>query len=339
MPLLAGDIGGTKVDLALFEERPEGLHRLRAQTFSSAAYTGLAGMLSDFLGNEPPTLQAAAFGVAGPVHAGRAQITNLPWTIDAVDLRARLETDAVAVINDLEAMAWGVLTLIESDLLVLNEGAGGDRGTRAVIAAGTGLGEAVLFWDGEEYHAAPSEGGHTEFGPRNSLEVDLLAFLADRFGHVSYERIVSGSGLVNIYEFLRDTRHHAEQEKIRDRFEREDAAAVISETALRGDDALCEAALHLFAGIYGAEAGNLALKSLATGGVYVAGGIAPKIRAKLVDGTFMEAFLDKGRMRNLVQRMPVRLVLQERTAIQGAANCAARLAHRTWSRPAPKKAT
>jgi len=280
-----------------------------------------------FLGQDPPRFEAAVFGVAGPVRNGRAQITNLPWLVDVEHLRAALATPRVLLINDLEATAYGVLTLEPADVLVLNHGEN-VRGTIAVIAAGTGLGEGALFWDGSRYRAAPSEGGHTDFAPRTALECELLSFLWRRYGHASYERLLSGPGVVAIYEFLREQGHAAEPPWLAARLREQDPAAVISQAALQGGPALCVEALNLFTAIYGAEAGNLGLKCLATGGVYVAGGIAPKIRAKLTDGTFMAAFRDKGRMTALMDAMPVRVVLRETTALQGAGWCAARLAEK-----------
>jgi glucokinase len=325
--VLAGDVGGTKVNLALFTAHGGELRCLRLQSYPSQELDGLLTPVRQFLSQGAPRLHAAAFGVAGPVRKGRAQITNLPWAIDAEDLRDVLGIARVKLMNDLEATAYGVLTLTAPDLLVLNSG-DAQPGNIAVIAAGTGLGEGMLFWDGRQYQAAPSEGGHVDFAPRNALEVELLSFLWKRHAHASYERLVSGPGLVSIYEFLRDTGRGEEPPWLAARFRDEDAAAVISEVALRAEVPLCTQALDMFAAIYGAEAGNLALKVLATAGVYVAGGIAPKIRAKLADGTFMAAFRGKGRMGFLMDLMPVQVVLRDTTALQGAAFYAARLAQK-----------
>jgi len=325
MQVLGGDVGGTKVGLALYEWRGGRLVGTRAAAFASREHDSLGGIVRAFLGEPPPRLDAAAFGVAGPVRDGRAPITNLPWVVDAAELRVLLGIDRVTVINDLEATAYGVLTLDERDLLTLNRG-NVVQGTAAIIAAGTGLGEGLLFWDGQQHHPAPSEGGHVEFAPCDERQSQLLAFLRRRSEHVSYERLLSGPGLVNIYEFLRDTGQAEEPAALAARLQHEDPAAVISHAGLEDGTPICVQALDIFAAVYGAEAGNLALKVLATGGVYVAGGIAPKIQAKLVDGTFMAAFRAKGRMATLLEAIPVRVVLREDTALRGAGYCAVRSA-------------
>jgi len=313
------------MNLALFASRHGELHRLRLHSYLSQDFESLVAPVRQFLGDDAPRLDAAAFGVAGPVQRGRAQITNLPWVIDAEELRGLLGIGTVGLINDLQATAYGVLTLTATDLLPLNAG-DAQVGHIAVIAAGTGLGEGMLFWDGSHYQAVPSEGGHVDFAPRNALEAELLSFLWQRHDHASYERLVSGSGLVTIYDFLRATGRGEEPAWLAARMGAEDAAAVISAVALHGEVPLCTEALDLFTSIYGAEAGNLALKVLSTAGVYVAGGIAPKIRAKLVDGTFIAAFRAKGRMAFLLDLMPVRVVLNQMTALQGAAYYAVRVA-------------
>jgi glucokinase len=327
LKVLGADIGGTKVNLALFDWQDGRLSCLRTESYHSPGLDGLPTALKMFLGHDAPPLDAAAFGVAGPVQNDRAQITNLPWNVDGENLRSVLGIRRVKLINDLEATAYGALTLEPADVLVLNAGTA-VTGNAAVIAAGTGLGEGLLFWDGTQYHPAPSEGGHADFAPRNDLEGELLEFLRRRYQHVSYERLLSGPGLVNIYEFLRDTGRGDEPPAFARRLQEEDPAAAISHAALQGAPPLCAQALDLFTVIYGAEAGNLALKVMATGGVYVGGGIAPKIRSKLSDGTFMAAFRDKGRMGFLMDLMPVRVILKETTALNGAGYCAVRLAHK-----------
>lgn len=325
--VLAGDVGGTKINLGLFAAHGGELRCLRLRSYPSQELDGVLTPVRQFLSAGVPRLHAAAFGVAGPVRNGRAPITSLPWIIDADELRGVLGIARVELVNDLQATAYGVLTLAASDFLVLNAG-DARPGNIAVIAAGTGLGEGMLFWDGGQYQAAPSEGGHVDFAPRNALESELLSFLWERHGHTSYERLVSGPGLVNIYRFLRDTGRGAEPPWLAVRLRDQDAAAVIAEIGLRAEVPLCAQALDMLVAIYGAEAGNLALKALATAGVYVAGGIAPKIRAKMADGTFMAAFRDKGRMGLLMDLMPVRVVLRDTTALQGAAFYAARLARK-----------
>jgi len=328
--VLAADVGGTKVNLALFAWENGRLESLRMQSYPSHELDDLLTGIRRFLGQERPGIEAAVFGLAGPVRQGRAQITNLPWLVDAEHLRAALGIPRVRLINDLEATAYGVLTLAPADVLELNAGEN-VRGNVAVIAAGTGVGEGGLFWDGVQHQASPSEGGHADFAPRNELEWELLAFLWKRYGHASYERLLSGPGVVTIYEFLRESGRADEPPWLTARLRQHDPAAVISQAALQGAPPLCVQALAMFTAIYGAEAGNLGLKFMATGGVYVAGGIAPKIRAKLTDGTFMAAFRDKGRMTALMDAMPVRVVLRETTALQGAALCAARLAEKEES--------
>jgi glucokinase len=325
--VLGADIGGTKVNLALFDWRDGRLSCVRMESYHSLELDGLPTALERFFGHDAPPLDAAAFGVAGPVQDDRAKITNLPWRVDGENLRSVLGVRRVKLINDLEATAYGVLTLEPADMLILNAGTAA-AGNAAVIAAGTGLGEGLLFWDGTQYQPAPSEGGHADFAPRNDLEAELLVFLGRRYQHVSYERLLSGPGLVNIYEFLRDTGRGDEPPVFARRLREEDPAAAISHAALQGAPPLCVQALDLFAAIYGAEAGNLALKVMATGGVYVGGGIAPKISQKLADGTFMGAFRDKGRMAFLMDLMPVRVILKETTALNGAGYCAARLAQK-----------
>src|SRR5512139_2291356 len=278
--VLGADIGGTKVHLAVFEWRDQRLSRQRMESYASVELEGLPGAVEVFVGHGPTRVDAAVFGVAGPVQGNHAQITNLPWTVEADALRQVIGTDRVKLINDLEATAYGVLTLQAADLLTLNAGST-VAGNAAVIAAGTGLGEGLLFWDGKEYHPAPSEGGHTDFAPRDDLEAELLSYLRTRYGHVSYERVLSGPGLVNIYEFLRDSGRGEEPPAFARHLQGGDAAAAIAHAGLDGSLPLCVQALDMFSAIYGAEAGNLGLKVMATAGVYVAGGIAPKICPKL----------------------------------------------------------
>ncbi len=325
MRVLAADVGGTKVNLAIYDWTDGRLMCRHRQTFASQKYDSIEPILAELTARLGGVghLDAAAFGVAGPVAAGRARVVNLGWSIDAGALATALNTSAVMVINDLEAAAFGVLTLGAADLQVLNAGVR-RAATAAVIAAGTGLGEGLLWWDGERHRPAPSEGGHAEFAPRSDIEMDLLVFLRRRFAHVSYERVLSGAGLVNIYEFLRESGRATEPADLAQRMQSEDAAAIISRAALSEHIPICVQALEMFVSIYGAEAGNLALKVLPAGGLYVAGGIAPKIATKMGDGTFLAAFLDKGRMRPLLETIPVDLVCAEDTPLRGAAYCALR---------------
>lgn len=320
--ILAGDIGGTHTRLALFTVEGERLTSVIEETFPSRAYSGLAEIVSQFMSAHKLSASSACFGIAGPVKHGRCETTNLPWVVEARQLASALSIPTVFLINDLEANAYGIATLTPSEWVVLNAGAPNAVGNAAVIAAGTGLGEAGLYWDGKSYRPFATEGGHTDFAPRTALEVELLRFLLARFERVSYERVLSGPGLLNIYQFLRDTGRGEEPAWLTEELRRQDPAAAITQAALAGQCALCEQALALFVPLYGAEAGNLALKVMATGGVFVGGGIAPKIIPRLTTSTFMEAFLAKGRMRPVLEAIPVRVILNDRAALFGAARYA-----------------
>lgn len=319
--ILAGDIGGTKTQLAWCERAaPRRLHA--CATVPSRAHAHLDAIVRDFLAAHPAPIEAACFGIAGPVRAGRCAAVNLPWVVDARALQRQLGTEQVWLINDLEATAYGATVLDPGDLCVLNAGAPDAQGNCAVIAAGTGLGEAALYWDGRRHHPFASEGGHATFAPRDDLEGELWRWLRTHWDDVSWERVVSGPGLVNLYRFLKETGRGDEPDWLRDAVQTGDAAAVISRVAQAHQAPLCEQALDLFAALYGAEAGNLALKLMATGGVYVGGGIAPKNVDKLADGSFMRAFTAKGRMKPLLEAIPVRVMLNPRAALLGAAQCA-----------------
>lgn len=317
--ILAGDIGGTKTHLALFRKKNGGLALVRGKILPSREYVGLEAVIRKFLPKKMTALHGACFGVPGPVREGRCETTNLPWTIEADAIAKTFGIPTVYLLNDLEAAAYGSLILTEKDFHTLNAGRPQPRGNRAVIAAGTGLGEAVLFWDGDGYRASASEGGHTDFGPLNPIQIELLEYLSKRFPHVSYERIVSGPGLLNIHQFMKETGRAEEPDRLRKRMAVEDPAVVISEAAQTGRSMICVETVALFVSIYGAEAGNLALKALATGGVFLAGGIAPRMIPKLSDGAFMKAFVDKGRYASLLRSIPVRIILNETVGLLGAA--------------------
>ncbi len=321
--ILAGDIGGTNCRLALFDES---FGISEEKIYPSRDYPGLGDALRRFLDETGAGVSRACFGIAGPVQEGRVRTTNLPWTVDAEELARVLGIPRVALLNDLEATAHGIQALAPSDLVVLNEGAPGARGNRALIAAGTGLGEAGLYWDGTAHHPFACEGGHASFSPRNDREMGLLIHLLTQFDTVSWERVVSGPGLHHVYRFLRDAEKREEPEWLEMEMREGDPPAIIVRAALAAASPLCTETLDLFLSLYGAEAGNLALKMMATGGLYVAGGVAPKILARMTDGRFLDAFLDKGRMRPLLETMPVRVILNDRTALLGAARFAARLA-------------
>ena len=320
--ILAGDVGGTKTALALFELRDGALVLEREATLPSREFPAFEDAVARFLdGGTRPAVEAACFGVAGPVVNGRSVTTNLPWQLDEATLAASIPARRVRLLNDLEATGYGVLTLPPTALEPLQRGAA-RRGNMVLIAAGTGLGEALLIWDGQRHLVVASEGGHVDFAPRTDLETELLRFLRKELGRVSYERVLSGPGLYNVYRVLRDTGGLPEPSWLHDRIATGDPSAVVSEVGLAGGHPLCVQALDLFVSVYGAEAGNLALKALAVGGVFVGGGIAPKIRAKLADGTFVTAFCDKGRFAELMASIPVSLVLEPRAALLGAAHVA-----------------
>jgi glucokinase len=321
--ILAGDIGGTHARLAFFDVNSGDFRLVSAAVFPSREYSGLDQIVTQFVDSSSLHPDAACFGVAGPVRNGHVETSNLPWTIEAKRLANELNIPKALLINDLEANAWGISTLADKDVICLNQVKGQPVGNQAVIAAGTGLGEAGLYWDGTNYHIFACEGGHSDFAPRNELEIELLRYLSARFGHVSYERIVSGPGLVNVFHFLRDTGRGNEPTWLTDEMQHSDPAAAISRAAIAGKCPLCEQALDLFVSIYAAEAGNLALKLLATGGVYLGGGIAPKLVAKLVGPLFMQSFVGKGRMQSLLEAIPVKVITNEQTALLGAARCAA----------------
>jgi glucokinase len=315
MTILAGDIGGTNTRLAICEH-PETLTAADVHTFPSRDHASLGEVVEKFLaGAQAPAL--ACFGVAGPVTKGRGVVTNLPWVVDAAEMSARFGAK-VAVINDLEANAYGLPTLAPTAFTALNDGASDPVGNLGLISAGTGLGEAGLFWDGRTHRPWACEGGHTSFAPDDELEEELLRWRRRDLAHVSWERFVSGPGLVTLYEFLRETKRGEEPAWLAEELREEDPGASISKAALAGTSELAVKALDLFVDLYGAEAGNLALKVMASGGLYVGGGIAPRIIAKLRGGAFMKRFVAKGRMQPLLEAMPVRVVLDDLTALRGS---------------------
>lgn len=330
--ILSGDVGGTKTTLALLTAPEPGAQRF-AQTYRSRQYAGLLQLVTAFLGEARAAgalageIDAACFGVAGPVVGDSVAATNFPWVIVGEDLRRGLGVARLALINDLEATGHGIAALPADALVTLNVGEEAAAANAALIAAGTGLGEAMLIRDGATLRPEPSEGGNVDFAPADEEQVELLRYLWRRWPRVSYDRVVSGSGLVQIYEFLCE-RADAWDERawLDEQRAAGDPAPAITAAALDGRSALADRALTMFVSIYGAEAGNLALKVMALGGVYVGGGIAPKIRPRFEDGTFFAAFADKGRFAPLMQRMPVYLILDPRTAVYGAARVAAALA-------------
>jgi glucokinase len=322
--LLAGDIGGTKTCLALFSVTKGHFHSLYEKTFLSENYKGLEDILRDFL-KKDKKIHAACLGVAAPVTGRIIRFTNLPWMIDTQLLQKEFSIRKLEIINDLVANAYGISVLRKNDFKVLNTGKI-RKGNAALLSAGTGLGEAILFWDGKRHIPSPSEGGHAEFAPKNKLEIELLQYLADRFRHVSYERVLSGEGLFHIYQFLKASKKFGKEPNwLSEMMEQGDPAAVISEEARLKKNRLCVMTLDIFTSIYGAAAGNLALHVMAIGGVYIGGGIAPKIIWKLKGGTFMKAFKDKGRYADFVAQIPVKVIMNERAALMGAASRAKEL--------------
>jgi len=327
--ILAGDIGGTKVNLAFFELRERGLTAAVTGTYPSRDHASLEEIVRAFIAAHSLKVDYACFGIAGPVKSGRVEVTNLPWVIDARVMTQALTARQVWLINDLEANAHGIGGLALEDFFELNRGQPDIAGNIAIISAGTGLGEAGLLWDGNRHLAIASEGGHANFAPRTDLDFELLRYLRERLGEVSWENVLSGPGVVNIYEFLRDTGRGQEPAWLTEEFTQTDRAAAITRAGLDGKSPLCVQTLDLLVTYYGMEAGNLALKLLATGGVYVGGGVAPKILPKLRDGTFVKAFIGQGRMKNLLASMPIRVILNDKTALIGAARYAAVRAGKT----------
>jgi glucokinase len=326
--ILAGDIGGTKTELAIFSVIDGKLYSEVKERFPSKEFTGLESVLKKFLTNHTAAVEHACFGVAGPVVAGQVETPNLPWVVEGQMLASLLQCGSVSLLNDLEATAYGLFTLEPHELIGLNDEVKRRPANQALIAAGTGLGEALLYDDGLDYHPIASEGGHGDFAPTNETEIGLLRYLMEKFGHASYERVVSGPGIANIYNFLTQTGRLNEPGWLTEKIlAAADPSAAITQAALSGESEVCVKTLDLFVSVYGAEAGNLALRAKAIGGVYVGGGIAPKILDKLEDGTFMRSFTDKGRYRELLSAVPVRVVLNQETALQGAAYYAAFRSH------------
>jgi glucokinase len=336
--ILAGDVGGTKVHLALYNFAGGRLVPVRDQKFPAHEFGSLDEVVKKFLGAEEQQIPsgndsqksngkdeeivAACFGCPGPVRDGRLKLTNLPWTLDARELRASIGIEHIFLINDLEANGYGIPELAPESVFTLQAGDAKSVGHRGLVSAGTGLGEALLVWDAktQKHQPLPSEGGHADFAARTDEEIALLQYLRRTLnGRVSFERVVSGLGIKNIYAFLRDDRKMEEPQWLRDRLAAEDPNAVIGQCAEDGSSAICAEAIRMFVSAYGAETGNVALKVLAMGGMYLGGGIAPKILKTMQNGVFLEAFLDKGRLSPLLHSVPVRIILDDTCALLGAA--------------------
>jgi glucokinase len=331
MRVLAGDIGGTKTLLQIADIFPNNFRVVFEQSFDSRHYPEFLPLAKEFLkqavAQTDLILAGACFGVAGPVSGREARTTNLPWRIDADACARELKISNITLVNDFQAIGYGIEGLGEDDLVTLQAGKEVEGAPRVVIGAGTGLGEGILVWNGSRYDILPSEGGHADFAPTDELQIELWKFLRARHERVTYERVVSGPGLVNVYAFLRERKPRAETAELKALLAGGgDAAAHISAFALEKNDALANEALDLFCAVYGAQAGNLALTCLAHGGVYIGGGIAPKIINKLKGGGFMRAFRSKGRMAPLLEAMPVRVIMNPKVGLLGAALLAERMA-------------
>lgn len=318
MRVLAGDVGGTNARLAIVDIGRGGIRVDDARNYSSRAYPGLAPIVREFLAAVGTSVDRACFGVACPVVDGDCTTPNLPWTVSARRLAGELSIPNLRVINDLDAIGYGIARLDPTDLVTLQNGTPVEHGVIGVIGAGTGLGQAYLVWENGAYRPRASEGGHASFAATTDDGWALHRWLAARHGHVSVERVLSGPGLVSIYEFLAERDPARARDAVHDEVRREGGAAV-SRHALHGDDSLCGEALAMFAHAYGAQAGDLALTVLATGGMYVVGGIAPRIVDELARGDFMAAFRDKGRLSALLARIPVHVVMNESIGLFGAA--------------------
>lgn len=316
--ILAGDVGGTKTHLGLFDEK-KGLEPVAIGKYISADYASLSEIVRKFLTDHASPVNKACFGIAGPIVDGRCRATNLAWVIDAKELAQELRTDSVWLLNDLEANGWGLKILPSDQMLTLHTGgANGKKGNKALISSGTGLGEAGLYWDGQKHHPFAGEGGHTDFAPRDELEMELFRYLYKKFGHVSYERVLSGPGLYNLYRFLIDMHLEKELDRMPKRFAMEDPPKVITDEAIKKGCKACTRAVEWFVSIYGSEAGNLALKLLALEGVYIGGGIAPKISKFMGSQKFLDAFTSKGRFAELLSSIPIYLILNENIGLLGA---------------------
>jgi glucokinase len=320
--LLAGDIGGTKTTLAIYaSEENQPLILVREAWFPSQYYEGVEPMLHGFLRSGKETIAAAALGLPGPVLEGEVQTTNLPWHVTTASVAQVIDCPRVRLMNDLETTAYGALFLPAADIQVLNVGAP-RRGNRAVIAAGTGLGQAFLFWDGTHYRPVATEGGHVDFAPQTEQDLDLLRFLQQQYGRVSYERLLSGPGLFNIFSYLAQEQQKPVEPSVRDRLQQEDPAVVIGQAAVTGLCATCEEAVQIFLRLYAAQAGNLALTVMALGGVYIGGGMITKLLPRLDAGAFLRAFADKGRYAHFMTEIPVSVLLNPAASQLGAAHAA-----------------
>jgi glucokinase len=319
--VLAGDVGATKTNLALFKADREQITLLQEAQYRSNDYKNIIGLTDTFIKGLPAP-DSICFGVAGPVLNGNARLSNIGWKIDAVALSEYFGVKPVHLINDLEATAYGLAMLQEKDVAVLHKGNEPAVGNAAVIAPGTGLGEAGLFWDGNYYHPFATEGGHADFAARNEFDFELFTFLEKKFGHVSWERLICGPGIVNIYQFLRDVKKREEPGWLKEQFKNADVAAVISQHVSQSE--ICKETMHIFIRYLAYESANLVLKLKATGGLFIGGGIAPKIVSLLEDHLFISSFYQSGRLNYLLETVPIKIILNPKTALLGAAWYAAK---------------
>lgn len=321
MKVMAGDIGGSKTNLGIFEVEGSRASAVFELTCQNSEFASFRAVMEHFK-RQQPLVEMACFGIAGPIKNNRCEVTNLPWIIDAKQLQQEFAFKRVSLLNDLEANAWGIAALQDSDFVALNTGVEVSANA-AIISAGTGLGEAGLFWDGRQHIPFASEGGHTDFSPATEREYRLHRYLSQQYDHVSWERVVSGMGLVNLYQFLCYDKHEKPPQWLAQEMANGDTAAAISSAGADKKDPLAAEALEWFIHLYGVEAGNQALKIMARGGVYIGGGIAPKLITQIKQGNFMQAFQAKGRMQTLLQEMPVKVILNSKTALYGPALYAA----------------
>ncbi len=320
--VLAGDVGGTKANMAFYALRDTKLNLIVQKQYASNEYADLYELIAEFIKESGKQADHVCIAVAGPVVNGTCHATNLPWVIDSKVLAKRLEFSNIELMNDLEANAHGIYELSDEDFVTINQGDKKVHGNVGVISAGTGLGEAGIIWEDRKMRPFASEGGHCDFAPNTPIQFELLQYLYNKFSHVSCERVLSGQGLQNIYEFLRDQNKYPEPAWLADALKTGDVPAIVSEHGLKGETEICVEALNIFTDIYGAEAGNLALKLMATGGIYIGGGIAPKMIEKLSEPRFLQAFLDKGRLRSVLETVQIKVIMNDKTALLGAARCA-----------------
>lgn len=321
--ILAGDIGGTKTLLALFEVNGNDLLEIKSKRYISKNFKNLISILNDFLKNEKNMPKSAAFGIPGPVQNGRAISTNLNWMVDEENLRIKSRIPKVKIVNDLVATAYAIPYLKPEELITIKKGSTEYFSERyAVVAPGTGLGQALLICEGKKKIVIPSEGGHTDFAPTNKTETELLLYLKEKYDHVSYERVISGSGMPNIFDFLIDIHHLKPADETLERMKTGNKSKVISDMALKKKDRVCEKTLDIFVSVLGAYSGNILLTTMATGGIYLGGGIPFKILPKLNDGKFVKSFSNKGRLNKLAAATPIFLINNNKVALAGAARIA-----------------